>query len=265
MRPGDLLARLAAIARLVATDPAARAVIALGSAGRERARLDEHSDLDVFVVVDDGRQRRYLESPDWLRAVEPIAFAFANTRDAWKILFADGIFCELAVFGASELATIPFAPGQVVWRRADVPESIAEPALPLPDPAAPDPAWSLGEALSNLLVGLHRWQRGERLAAFRLIQVHAVDRLLELAAGTPDSGGQAAGMLAATATPDAFARERRVERRAPAFAVHLPQFVPGYGASPAAALAILGWLEEQHPVAPALAARIRELAAPTAE
>ena len=44
----------------------------------------------------------------------------------------------------------------------------------------PSPEWSLGEALTNLYVGLSRLRRGEKLSAMRLIQYHAVDRILEL-------------------------------------------------------------------------------------
>jgi hypothetical protein len=245
--------RLRAIVQVVSADPAGRAVIALGSAGRELKRFDQHSDLDVFVVVDDGHQARYLASLDWLAATLPIAFAFANTRDAFKILFADGFFCELAVFGASELAGIPFAPGRLVWRRADVAADLAEPRVPLPPATLPDPAWSLGEALTNLLVGLHRFHRGERLAAFRLIQVHAVDRVLELAAGRnppPRDGGPGR---------DPFARERRAERRHPELVAWLPRCTPGYEQSPAAAAAILAWLEAHFAVPPAMASAIRQL------
>ena len=39
----------------------------------------------------------------------------------------------------------------------------------------------LGEALTNLYVGMAREKRGEKLSAMRFIQGYAVDRLLELA------------------------------------------------------------------------------------
>ena len=46
---------------------------------------------------------------------------------------------------------------------------------------SPEPIeWYVGEALTNLYVGLHRDRRGERLSGMRLIQVHAVDRLIGL-------------------------------------------------------------------------------------
>ena len=198
-----------------------------------------------------GRKDAFLDDLGWLSAVAPVAYAFRNTPDGYKLLYADGIFCEMAVFTPAELAAAAYAPGQVVWRRPEVPESIAVPALPAVPPAAPADEWLVGEALTNLYVGLGRWRRGERLSAARFIQHYAVDRLIELAERRE----------APQAAPrDLFTPERRVERRLPAFAAHLPQFVQGYERSRESALAILAYLEQCAPVNPALAQAIRALA-----
>jgi hypothetical protein len=60
-------------------------LLALGSAGLERQRLDRYSDLDFFVIVAQGYKVHYIESLDWL-------------ADGHKALMTDGIFCEFAVF-----------------------------------------------------------------------------------------------------------------------------------------------------------------------
>jgi hypothetical protein len=114
------------------------------------------------------------------------------------------------------------------------------------------PEYQAGEALTNLLVGLHRDLRGERLAATRLIQTHAIDRLLTFL----DLSGQAA-----TPAQDPFGVERGAERRFPADVLPLAAMVPGYEHNIEAALAILKWLEARVEVSPALADAIRELAA----
>ncbi len=46
-----LLKRLDDIGRSLAGRPDALALIGLGSVGRELERLDDYSDLDVFVIV----------------------------------------------------------------------------------------------------------------------------------------------------------------------------------------------------------------------
>ncbi|GAB4498544.1 MAG: hypothetical protein OHK0052_12050 [Anaerolineales bacterium] len=138
----------------------------------------------------------------------------------------------------------------MVWKRPEIPADIATPAQP---PAAHSPApaaeWQLGEALTNLYVGLLRWQRGEKLSAQRFIQHYAVDRVIQLAT------------LSAPPAPfaDPFAMERRIETRLPALAEHLPRFVQGYHASPQSAAAILGYLQAHYTVDAGIADAIRRL------
>lgn len=257
IEPEDLLARLEAIGVALRDSGHALALLALGSVGLERHRLDRHSDLDFFVVVEPGHKARYIDRLDWLAAAHPLSWHFRNTVDGHKALMADGIFCEFAVFEPPELEHIPFAPGRIVWRRDDVPDSVAVPRRPLPDTSLPDETWIVGEALSCLFVGLQRWHRGEKLAAARMVQGHAVDRLIELDAlrATSDPARPAA---------DPFARERRLEQRQPSLVAELPGVVPGYAHTPEAASAIIQALQRRGAVLhPAITDRIRALCAYT--
>ena len=94
--PQRLLQRLDEIGQALAQSDHALALIGLGSVGTELDRLDAYSDLDFFAIVEPTYKSRYLQHPDWLYRVHPIAFAFENTADGYKLLFADGIFCEMA-------------------------------------------------------------------------------------------------------------------------------------------------------------------------
>ena len=91
------------------------ALIGLGSVGLELERLDSYSDLDFFTIVRPGHKADYLDDLSWLADVAPIAYCFRKTRDGYKLLYEDGIFCEFAVFEEAELAQ-SFPPGRVVWR-----------------------------------------------------------------------------------------------------------------------------------------------------
>ena len=122
---------------------------------------------------------------------------------------------------------------------------------PGPPPGA---AWLIGEALTNVYVGLLRDLRGEKLSAMRFIQVYAVDRILELAERSEPAAGTAA---------DGFNRERRFEQRVPALAGRLPAFVQGYARNRESALAVLAYLEEQFAVHPAMKQAILKLCEPT--
>jgi hypothetical protein len=59
-----------------------------------------------------------------LRAISPFAYHFPNTENAYKLLYADCILCEFAVFEPDELQAIPFAAGHVVRKRPEVAETI---------------------------------------------------------------------------------------------------------------------------------------------
>ncbi|MEO1086651.1 MAG: hypothetical protein AAFY88_20650 [Acidobacteriota bacterium] len=261
--PQVLLERLDAIAGVLEARGDVIALLGLGSVGRELERLDEHSDLDFFVIVDPGAKERYLDSLDWLREIRPLAFSVRNTRDGHKALFDDGVFCEFAIFEPDELASIPFATGRLVWRRHDADEALARPRLELPA-ASSDEAWLLGEILTNLFVGLGREARGEKLAAMRLIQGYAVDHLLALVdlRGWPD-GSEAE--LPGAEPPEAqrrdpFAAVRRAEARHPRLATHLEAWAGGYAVNRRAALSMLDFLVEHFEVPAAMANAIREKA-----
>jgi lincosamide nucleotidyltransferase len=246
-----LLARLDAIAKALEQSGHGLALIGLGSVGLELERLDAYSDLDFFAIVEDRYKLRYIENLDWLSSIAPVAFHFRNTPDGQKLLFQDGIFCEFAVFEQAELKTIPFARGRIVWKQPQVDEAIVVPVDT--GPLAPNKTeeWLLGEALANLYVGLSRLRRGEKLSAQRFIQGFAVDRVLDLAPQIERD---------TKAPKDAFALERRVEKRFPGVAEALPAFVQGYERNSESALAILEYLEQHFVVNQAMAAAIRGLA-----
>lgn len=245
-----LLSRLDDIGAALAHSGKALALLGLGSVGNESERLDEYSDLDFFAIVERGCKNEFIDDLGWLSSICPIAFSYRNTRDGHKLLFQDGVFCEFAVFEMHELHDIPFAPGRVVWKKADVADTLLQ-----PDPARfameeHSVEWLLGEALGNLYVGLSRHARGERLAAMRAIQVHAVDRLLELCAKIEP--GISAGR-------DPFARERRYEQRHPTSAQALPGFMQGYERNVESALAILAFLDRHFTLNGAMRQAIMEL------
>jgi hypothetical protein len=212
------------------------------------ARLDEYSDLDFFVIVRTGYKAQFIADLDWLSRIQPVAYAFKNTDDGYKLLFADGIFCEFAVFELDELANIPFAAGRIIWQAADFDAASLD--KPTVDKQERPVEWLVGEALTNLYVGLGRYRRGEKLSAARFIQWYAMDRVVGLAARIEVEQSNFA---------DQFDRDRRFEQRFAGTAVHLPQFIPGYNHSPAAAQAILNFLETHFAVNPAMKAAIQSL------
>jgi hypothetical protein len=249
--PEHLLARLRALGASVCATGQALALLGLGSAGVERARMDAYSDLDFYVIARPGTKTRFITQLDWVEAAAPIGYAFQNSRDGWKILYRDGVFIEFAIFDPEEMAHVHFAEGHLVWHAPDFDLSLAVPRVPTPGARLEDaPSWKVGEILTNLYVGLLRYHRGEKLSASRFVQSYAIDRLLELAPALEP---------AQSATADPFQPERRFERRFPALAARLPAFVPGYAHTPQAARAILAFLEAHFEVDALMKGAILEL------
>ncbi len=247
--PHNLLERLDRIARSLEDSGHALALIGLGSVGRERERLDRYSDLDFFAIVEDGFKSGYIDDLSWLTGIAPVAYSFRNTKDGFKLLYADGVFCEFAVFELDELKTVAFSEGSVVWKRADVDEAICRPVVPYPvQNTSTD--FLLGEALTNLLVGLSRHHRGEALSASRFIQQYAVDRVLALAPAIEDER---------PGVRDPFVNERRFEERFPHVAAELSSFVQGYDRNIESAGAILAFLQRHFPLDTAMARAIGSL------
>ncbi len=249
--PEKLLERLDTIGESLRSSGSALALLGLGSVGTEMARLDGYSDLDFFAIVREGFKASYIDNLDWLSNVQPIAYVMRNSVDGYKVLFEDGIFCEFAIFEPHEMAVIPFSAGRIVWKTDDFDESICQPrevTIPSRNPLE----FHVGEALTNLYVGMGRFHRGEKLSAARFIQSYAVDQILQLASQIE---------TAQPAFIDQYNVERRFERRFPNLAAHLPTFVQGYERSPESALAILEFLEAHFEVNKAIATRIRRLCA----
>jgi len=252
MQSQSLLKRLDEIGHSLERSEHALALIGLGSVGLELDRLDEYSDLDFFVIVEQGYKRDFLESLKWLSNVHPIAYSFLNTEDGYKLLFEDGIFCEFAIFELDELKQIPFAAGRTVWKRADVPKTVSQPVSPAASRSKRDKEWLLGEAVTNLYVGLLRDKRGEKLSATRFIQGYAVDRVLELVEYIA---------TAKKAHRDPFVNERRFEQRFPDLTPLVSHWMQGYDKNCESALAVLDFLETHFEINQAIAREIRVLCA----
>lgn len=247
-----LLIRLDAIASSLAASGNGLALLALGSVGREVERLDEFSDLDFFAIVAEGCKTSYIENLSWLERVSPVGYAFKNSPDGYKLMFEDGILCEFAVFEEAELAAAVYAPGRVIWHAPGFNTSLFKEAPVLPVNQHQPVEWLVGEALTNLYVGLCRYRRGEKLSAMRFVQMYALDRVVEL---TKLVEPMQPGWV------DVFSQERRFEQRFPLTAQNLSKMAQGYDRTPQSALVILEFLQKNFDVNPVIQREIVALCA----
>jgi hypothetical protein len=252
VKPEKLLERLNDMAQHLSKLDGPQLLLGLGSVGVELARLDAYSDLDFFLIVEEGYKQRFIEKLDWLDDVHPLVYSFQNTIDGHKILFADGIYGEFAVFEYGEMPNINYSGGRIVWKRDDFDPS----DLPMQNgPALNDRRETLdycvNEALTNLYVGLCRFARGEKLNGTYFVENYALGNILKVI-----------HLVEAEENPfvDRYGLDRRVEARHPKFAERLPDFVGGYAHVAESAIAILDYLKSIYPIHPQLANEIRELA-----
>ena len=247
--------RLTAIGHSLASTTQAYALLGLGSAGKEFSRMDEFSDLDFFAIVKEGYKAQFIDNLSWLSNISPVGYAFRNTVDGFKLLYEDGIFCEFAVFEPHELANIPYSEGRVIWSAEGFNTDCLMPRHNGGRYQRSDNnEWIVGEAVTNLYVGLCRFHRGEQLSAMKFVQSFALDRIVDLLHQQPPSSNGSHSL-------DEYMPDRRIEARYGESASLLAQFCQGYSRTPQSALAQLNWLQQHFTVNACIAREIRRLAA----
>ncbi|HBD94756.1 MAG TPA: hypothetical protein DDY71_15690 [Spirochaetia bacterium] len=246
-----ILKRLIEIGESLKQTGDAKALLGLGSIGMELERFDEWSDLDFFVIVKDGKKKRFIDNIDWLTNIGKPAFFFLNSPDGYKYLYEDGVYCEFAIFEEHELSEVTFSAGRVVWKTDDFNEELCKPSKKN-TPWKPDNLdWAMGEVLTCLYVGLCRFGRGEKLIAAKFVQTFALDILVASASYFEKE---------VSYFKDDFQNERRFEIRFPDFASKMPDMMQGYDKVPESALAILNYLESKYNVNAGIRKAIVELA-----
>ncbi|ERJ13156.1 hypothetical protein [Haloplasma contractile] len=227
----------------------ALALLALGSVGCELDRMDQYSDLDFFVICKEGTKNRFLNHLNWLENIHPLVFTFRNTKDGYKALYEDNIFCEFAIFEPQELENIEFSRGRIVWKREEFDASLCDGTM-TEYKKKENIDFFINEALTNLYIGLGRYHRGENLSAYYFIQVYAFDRILHLMT-TIEQPTDSKG--------DLFVLNRRFEQRYPESSKTISNLLLGYDEIVKGAKNCLEFLDEQFAINQGIKSRIEAL------
>jgi len=199
---------------------------------RTAVRLDEYSDLDFFLIVENDYKEKYIEDLSWL-SVKPVVFQFKNSNDGHKVLYEDGIYAEFAVFTKDEIVKAKFSEGRVYYHTEDFDLDLIRPRYE-PSVKPVNIEYHVNEALTNLFIGLKRMQRGEISNATTFIQVYAYNLVLPLLE-------QVYG-ITRTKKLDLYVYERRIEKDFPEVEKLLSNMRQGYLSNQASAQAILDFL-----------------------
>lgn len=248
-------------------------LLGLGSVGRGIDRLDDYSDLDFFLIVKEGSKADFLRDTRWLGLDQArVSWIFQNTPDGFKLFYEDGVYAENAVFTSDELKAADYAPGRWWFRREELDESLEQPAGasqngtgndvnpeedPSPETVQRDSVWLMGEILTCIYVGMCRFQRGEKLSAWRFISGHAYSMFLELLEMT--AGRRKTAYDPARGIRDPYSIERRMEFRQPEIEDCSSSILLGYDRIPESAANFLDILEDQFEIPRVPADQIRGL------
>ncbi|PJJ72797.1 hypothetical protein CLV46_2373 [Diaminobutyricimonas aerilata] len=152
-------------------------LVLLGS-GAEPHRIDEWSDHDFYLVVDDGAAEDYRLDLSWLPDAERIVLAPRETEHGLKVVYDDGHVLEFAVATLGEVAGFGTNHWRVVLDRGEVEPVIRAAAARSALLPEPDPARDIRLFLAQLLIGTGRARRGELLTAGESVRGHALKALL---------------------------------------------------------------------------------------
>ncbi|MBU1142768.1 MAG: hypothetical protein KKH92_03885 [Firmicutes bacterium] len=253
MKKNKLLKRLDEIGDSLSKRESTIALLGLGSVGVELDRLDDYSDLDFFVIVEDEVKESFIDDLSWLEHAHPLAYAFKNSNDGYKILFQDGIYGEYAVFGKNEVNHVTQAEGRIVWMNPNYSlPTLTKTKGNIPQIKKENIEYRINEALTNLYVGLLRAIRGEKLSAYRFIETHAFNNLLSIIHHFE---------IEQSIHEDLFNIERRFEMHYPDMTNHLSQMLSGYDHLAKSAQAIFDYIAHIYDINPKLKKEIKTLIA----
>lgn len=170
--------------------PEVTALVWAGSAA-DTQRIDEWSDHDFFLIVEDGHAERFRDDLFWLPMPEAIAWKVRETDHGYKVVYTDGQVLEFAVFDRAELAAARVNHFALAFDRDGIEDVVRGVFTPNP-PSRYTPQANLEIFLTLLIIGVGRFRRGEVLSAGQFIRVYAVDHLLQAIKKTQDSAKPAA-------------------------------------------------------------------------
>ena len=163
---------------LVRVRPEVIGLIFVGSAAATH-RVDQYSDQDFFLVVQQGAGESFRQDLSWLPNSTDIALHPRETAHGLKVVYQNGDVLEFAVFEDSELELSAANDYKVVLDRGNITErmaKIAERSMP----GEVNRAQELELFLSLILIGVGRARRGEVLAAEQHIKGYALNHALRL-------------------------------------------------------------------------------------
>ncbi len=160
-----------------------KGLVAVGSMSAVDYQPDNWSDHDFYLVTEGGHQDYFRKNLQWLPMSGEISFFFQETDHGVKVVYKSGHLLEFAVFDLDELFLARVNRYRVLLDRCDIVGrmgKIREMTERSCNGSVPDNRFLAGQFLTNLLVGVGRFRRGEKISANFFIKQSALENLLKL-------------------------------------------------------------------------------------
>lgn len=180
------------------------ALLAMGSMAGNTRKPDEWSDHDFFVITKTGKQQAYRDSKAWLPQSERIVLHFQDTLHGCKALYEDAHLMEYAIFDTEELLEARIDDYKILFDKTNISAKLTDLTV---STQINDNVIMLSGILANMVVGIGRYGRGEKLSANIFIKQYAFNALILLAWDVLPTANPAAR--------DPFAASRRFEQGFP--------------------------------------------------
>lgn len=197
------------VADWAAADDRVLGVALLGS-GADRSRIDEWSDHDLLVLAVPAAVEELRVDLSWLPDADRLAAVGHEWHDGVKALFDDGRVLELGIADPAGLRSFPLTAALVVYDAGPLADGLAAARAGTRTRERTREADAAAVLLVELVVGVGRVRRGERLSGGQVIRSEAALTLADLIVSR--SG---------RAHPDPFDGWRRFESVCPEAAARL--------------------------------------------
>lgn len=154
-------------------------LITLGSTASLKRKPDQWSDHDFFVIVKDNFEEYFRCMLDWLPYSENIIFHFRETEHGIKAIYQDGHLIEFAVFKAEELQCAKVNAFSILVDKSNLKQQVKQISVITNINMNLDNDYLLGQFITNILLGIGRYKRGEQLSAHKSIKISALHHLIQ--------------------------------------------------------------------------------------
>ncbi len=187
MNAQDYQAFIDALQRNLERDLRVIGLMAAGSMAGGSHQPDEWSDHDFWVIVEPDAQAWFHTHNDWLPDSDQIILWFREPHGGFKAVYESGHLLEFAVSDRESLRQAKVNDYRLLIDRAGLAADVARLHSATTaefEKLAEDDLCLLGQFLTNLLVGVGRYRRGEQLSARQFITGWSLYALLRLIAKT---------------------------------------------------------------------------------